>query len=363
MVMPEEVHAAKLIDLPMLRRVIERGALLDSDLLFTREFDPSSTALLQSILLPQRSLYTLVAKNAAQPVIGQFRMRAHDHLAQVVLLAPLELEASEEDGAWLGVLDAMAYEAGRRGAHMLTAEVDELSPLFPLMRHAGFSVYARQEIWRWTGELTEGASQSPVGVLAEETDDDTLDIQLLYSSIVPRLVQPIAVPPRESSGLVYRKDGHVQAYIAVSSGRSGTYLMPFIHPDVLGSEAAAVLLAVIARVARAERAPVYVCVRRYQDWLGDSLRELGFEAITQQAVLVRHIAAGVRTAAFAPLVHLADSFSVVTNVILRRLTKLSFAPHTGETSSGNGTSNHRRPTGTETGSAATGHGAARRDRE
>jgi hypothetical protein len=246
---------------------------------------------------------------------------------------------------------------------MLTAEVDELSPLFPLMRHAGFSVYARQEIWRWSGELSEGSAQAPAGVLAEETDEDTLDIQLLYSSIVPRLVQPIAVPPRESNGLVYRKDGRVQAYVAVSSGKAGAYLMPFIHPDVLGSEAAAVLLAVIARVARAERAPVYVCVRRYQDWLGDSLRDLGFEAITQQAVLVRHIAAGIRTASFAPLSQLAGTFSLVTNTILHRLTKLSFVPQPGETSSGNGTSNHRRSTGTETGSSAPGHGAPRRDRE
>ncbi len=104
--MHEDVHAAKLADLPMLRRLVERGALLDADVLFTREFDPSSTALLQSILLPQRSLYTLVAKNTAQPVIGQFRMRAHDHLAQVVLLAPVEPDSG--DGAWLGLLDCPA---------------------------------------------------------------------------------------------------------------------------------------------------------------------------------------------------------------------------------------------------------------
>ena len=359
--MPEEVHAAKLVDLPMLRRLVERGALLDSELLYTREFDLSSTALLQSILLPQRSLYTLVAKGQSQPVIGQFRLRAHDHLAQLVLLAPLEPE--NNDGAWLGLLDAVAYEAGRRGAHMLTAEVDELSPLFPLMRQAGFAVYARQEIWRWSGELSQGSAQAPMGELAEETDEDTLDIQLLYSSIVPRLVQPIAVPSRESSGLVYRKDGRVQAYIAVSSGRSGVYLMPFIHPDVLGSEAAALLLAVVARVARAERTPVFVCVRRYQDWLGDSLRELGFEALTQQAVLVRHIAAGVRTAAFAPLAILADSVSGVTTTILSRLSRLSFDAHTGGLSSANGKAHHRRSTGTETGPSPASHGASGRDRE
>ncbi|MBL8146600.1 MAG: hypothetical protein JNL34_09470 [Anaerolineae bacterium] len=359
--MPDDVHAAKLADLPMLRRFVERGALLDSELLFTRDLDLSSAALLQSILLPQRSLYTLVARSSSQPVIAQFRMRAHDHLSQLVLLAPFEPDA--DDGAWLGLLDAVAFEAGRRGATMVTAEVDELSALFPLMRHAGFAVYARQEIWRWSGEMASGSAQAPVGELAEESDDDSLDIQLLYSSIVPRLVQPIAVPSRESTGLVYRKDGHVQAYIAVSPGRSGVYLMPFIHPDVLGSEAAAVLLAVIARVARAEQAPVYVCVRRYQDWLGDSLRTLGFEAVTQQAVLVRHIAAGVRSAEFSPLTALAGSLSSVAASIIMRLTKLSFALHTGETSSGNGTSNHRRSSGTETGSSATGHRAPRRYRE
>jgi len=359
--MPEEVHAAKLADLPMLRRFVERGALLDSELLFTRDLDLSSAALLQSILLPQRSLYTLVARGSAQPVIGQFRMRAHDHLAQLVLLAPFEPDA--DDGAWLGLLDAVAFEAGRRGATMVTAEVDELSALFPLMRQAGFAVYARQEIWRWSGEMAGGSAQAPVGELAEESDDDSLDIQLLYSSIVPRLVQPIAVPSRESSGLVYRKDSRVQAYIAVSPGRSGVYLMPFIHPDVLGSEAAAVLLAVIARVARAEQAPVYVCVRRYQDWLGDSLRALGFEAVTQQAVLVRRIAAGVRSADFSPLTMLAGSLSSVTTTIISRLTKFSFALHTGETSSGNGTSDHRRSSGTETGPSAPGHRAPRRYRE
>lgn len=359
--MPEEVHAAKLADLPMLRRFVERGALLDSELLFTRDLDLSSAALLQSILLPQRSLYTLVARGHSQPVIGQFRMRSHDHLAQLVLLAPFEPDA--DDGAWLGLLDAVAFEAGRRGATMVTAEVDEMSALFPLMRQAGFAVYARQEIWRWSGEMASGSAQAPVGELAEESDDDSLDIQLLYSSIVPRLVQPIAVPSRESTGLVYRKDSRVQAYIAVSPGRSGVYLMPFIHPDVLGSEAAAVLLAVIARVARAEQAPVYVCVRRYQDWLGDSLRALGFEAVTQQAVLVRHIAAGVRSADFSPLTMLAGSLSSVTTTIISRLTKFSFALHTGETSSGNGTSNHRRSSGTETGPSATGHRAPRRHRE
>src|SRR5690606_10802408 len=213
------------------------------------------------------------------------------------------LEPEMLDTAWLAVMDAMAYEAGRRGAHILTAEVDEGSPLFVTMRQTGFAVYARQEIWR-RGVTDEPLPESQLtGDLAEETDDDQMDIQLLYSNIVPRLVQPITLPSRDSKGLVYRKGNRVQAYIAMSEGKNGVYLMPYMHPDVLGREATAIIAGVVAQSARAERVPVYVCVRRYQDWLTESLSYMGFEAWTQQAVMVRHIAAGVRQTNFAPLVH------------------------------------------------------------
>src|SRR5690606_20638810 len=139
--------------------------------------------------------------------------------AHITYIAPC-LEDEQDDTAWLHVLDAMAAEAGRRGAHMLTAEVDEDLTLFETMRVAGFSIYARQEIWlHMPGELP----QLPVDKvdLGEETDSDAHGIQLLYSNIVPRLVQQVAAPPSRSSGLVYRKHDRVEGYIAVSEGRAG----------------------------------------------------------------------------------------------------------------------------------------------
>lgn len=295
-----DVHTAKLVDIPLVRRLAEKGIMLDSELCYTR--DAGGNILFSSILLPQRGLYTLVGRAGKQQVMGQFRLKSDDHLAQIIYVAP-PLEPEMLDTAWLAVMDAMAYEAGRRGAHILTAEVDEGSPLFVTMRQTGFAVYARQEIWR-RGVTDEPLPESQLtGDLAEETDDDQMDIQLLYSNIVPRLVQAITVPSRDSKGLVYRKGNRVQAYIAVSEGKNGVYLMPYMHPDVLGREATAIIAGVIAQSARAERVPVYVCVRRYQDWLTESLSYMGFEAWTQQAVMVRHIAAGVRQTNFAPLVH------------------------------------------------------------
>lgn len=305
-----EVHAAKLVDIPLVRRLAEKATILDSEICYTREPGGYQNVSITDMLLPQRGQYTLVGRADKQHVIGQFRLKPDDHLAQIVYIAPA-LEPQMCDTAWLALMDAMASEAGRRGAHMLTAEVDEGSPLFISMRQSGFAVYARQEIW-WRPVGGDPLPEIRLsGVLADETEDDQMDIQLLYSNIVPRLVQAITVPSRDSKGLVYRKGNRVQGYIAVSEGKTGIYIMPYLHPDVLGYEATGIIAGVIAQCNRAGRVPVYVCVRRYQDWLAESLSQIGFEALAQQAMMVRHIAAGIRQTSFAPLVQ--KSFEAVPN--------------------------------------------------
>jgi hypothetical protein len=292
-------RSVTLVDIPLITRLIESGVMLDSDLAYTGNVDLSSASLLTHFLLPQRSSHTLLARAGKQHVLGQFRMRHNPHQARIMYIAP-NLDFDQDNTAWLNMLDAMTAEAGRRGAHMLTAEVDEHLALFETMRIAGFSTYSRQEIWcRPAGDLP----QFPVDKvdLTEECDSDAHGISLLYSNIVPRLVQQVAAPPNTSTGLVYRKNERVEGYIAVTEGRSGIYLMPYLHPDIF-SEAGAILAAAIEQASHShQRVPVFVSVRRYQDWLEDALVDLGFEPTVRQAVMVRHITAGVRQAGFAPL--------------------------------------------------------------
>ncbi|MEZ4668704.1 MAG: hypothetical protein R3E39_12400 [Anaerolineae bacterium] len=76
-------------------------------------------------------------------------------------------------------------------------------------------------------------------------------------------------------------------------------MTPHLHPDVF-SEAPDIIAAAVAQVARRSKVPVYLRVRRYQDWL-DSALGSGFEICARQAVMVKHIAAGVRSAAYTPL--------------------------------------------------------------
>ncbi len=293
-----DIHAAKLVDLPLIRRLAETGTILDSELRCTREVADAQSIMLSSIL-PQRNFYTLAGRAGRQRIVGQFRIRSDEPIAQVVYIAP-ELDAHRRDTAWLHLIDAMVIEAGKHGAHMLTAEVDEDSALFVTMRSAGFAVYARQEMWqRAAGPLPPTA---PVEV-REAKDEDNSAIQSLYCNIIPRLVQPVAMPPEDCEDFIYRQDNRLQAHVAVSTGKCGIYMMPLLHPDIPYRDAAPILAGVLARIGRADRLPVYVCVRRYQDWLEDALTELGFAPCQQQALMVRHIAAGVRQAAFSPLEH------------------------------------------------------------
>lgn len=294
-----ETRAASLVDIPLVRRLSEQGTVLDSELCFTRDADGPHSARFFTLLLPYRGVYTMVTRAEKQQVVGQFRMRSDTPYAHICYVAP-RLEEDMDDTPWLYNLDAMAVEAGKKGAHMLVAEVDELAPLFKTMRLANYAIYARQEIWqRMPGDYSAFEPKERVE-LRETTDADLPGIHLLYANVVPRLVQQITGLPDDKQGLVYRKDDRVEGYIGVARGKYGVYLMPHLHPDVF-SEAAAIITTAIAHVARSSKVPVYVRVRRYQDWLDVALGDLGFEICSRQAVMVKHIAAGVRPAAFAPV--------------------------------------------------------------
>lgn len=308
--MPEndyEAHIIKLVDIPMVRRLIEEGTLLDSEAVFTAAENPRN-ALFSSLFLPQRGIHTVVAKTGQQSVVGLFRLKPDDIHARIISLAP-ELHPGMDDTGWLLLLDAMTAEAGRRNAHMLIAEVDESASLFQTMRTAGFAIYARQEIWvRPPNPLPQIPSALK---LTPEVNADAHGIRLLYSDIVPRLVQQIAFPPGHSQGFVYRKNQRIEGYIAISEGKTGIYMMPYLHPDIF-SQAPDLLNAAIHRANRPDRVPVYVCVRRYQDWLEDALYDTGFVRQSRQAVMVRHIAAGIRP---VPFMSLAKRLEVLPHVV------------------------------------------------
>jgi hypothetical protein len=242
-------------------------------------------------------VYTLVSRSEKQQVVGQFRYRPDDLNAHIVYIAPA-LDEDIEDTVWLNILDAMCREAGKHGAHSLIAEVETSSHLFETLRTARFSTYARQIIWRHDAVDIDPANC--VIDLEVETNSDQIGVMSLINYTVPTILQQVAAPPSDMEGLIYRKNGRIEAYIGVSEGVNGVYLLPFIHPDVLG-EAENIIEAAVAQIDRCAKVPIYVCVRSYQNWLNPIFEDLGFEEWIEQAVMVKQIAAGIRHPGFAKI--------------------------------------------------------------
>src|SRR5262249_48108431 len=80
--------------------------------------------------------------------------------------------------------------------------------------------------------------------------------------------------------------------ISVTEGRRGIYVQPVVHIEV-ADRAVPILAAALNHVQRAEKLPVYVPVRRYQEWLQGSLDSLDFEPWASQALMVRRTTARV----------------------------------------------------------------------
>lgn len=290
-----DTRTVTLVDIPALHRLSDRAIVLDSEIQFTRDMTITNGTL--SSLLPQRNVYTLIARSDKRQVVGQFRLEPDGQNAQIIYVAP-GLQSHTDDRLWLHVMDAMAREAGKHEAHALIAEVEESAALFETMRTCGFAVYARQQIWRRApGPHT---SAGPAMTLIEPIEADLNHINGFIASVVPNLMRQFCVIDEEPHGWIYQKDERIMAYFEVSEGRQGIFIRPYIHPDLL-PEASALFNSVLRRLDSANRLPVYIRVRRFQDWMATALSELAFEPGPSQAVMVKHLMAGVRQTSFEPV--------------------------------------------------------------
>ena len=288
-----DAHAIKLRDLPVMLRLKQNAIVLHSELGLIEDARGQNSALLSSIVFP-RGLHTLLGHIDERDVVGQFRHRQGDANAHLVYLAPT-LNEAEDDSIWLHMLDAMAEQAGRNGAHTLVGEVELSHRLFETMRQAGYAVYSRQVIWQ-RGPLMRVDNTSDIEILAERVEDE-MGIAALLGCTIPRILQSVMEPSAEMTGLVYRQEGQIEAYLTYSEGKHGIYVLPFVHPEVL-SLAADVVAAALLKIERSRRLPVYICVRGYQGWLENAMRDLGFSPWLEQAVMVKHLTAGIRQTSF-----------------------------------------------------------------
>jgi hypothetical protein len=289
------IRALDLLDLPTLSRHRNDALLLDSTRALTRG-NPLGAAGFLSHFNPARHVYTAIAKDNGDSLLGSVIHTPGETFARLLYLAPTTLLTHPN---LVPLIENLSAEAGTWGAFHVIAEVDETSEAFIALRNSGFSVYAWQRLWN-VSSITESASGSAWKRMREV---DISSIQGLYHQIVPPLLQPVEPLPRRAEGFVCNEG--VKCHVGISSGTAGIVLAPMIHPEAKGVEKklSGLMLELPGRGTR----PVYMRVRSYQAWLEPVLEDLGALAGPRQAVMVKHLARIIKDEEMVKSVHPAGA--------------------------------------------------------
>jgi hypothetical protein len=235
---------------------------------------------------PARGIYTAVFENGGKILLaGQITHTGGSKSSNLSFIAPFRGLDHEDLYA---LLDHLAEQAGEWGTFHLLVEADEHSNPFDIFRTAGFSVYAWQRVWKYrTGSgLPEDAANE---CWYSATERDQIAIKSLYQSLVPALVQPVEnLFDKRLTGLVCRSNNNVIGYADIISGRDGTWVQPYIHPEI--DNVHTIVSGLLRQVERRTAGAVYICVRSYQAWIESALEDLPVLASPRQALLVKHLA-------------------------------------------------------------------------
>jgi hypothetical protein len=284
------IRPFELQDLPTLHRYRERGVFLSnpSTLIWGRTLVPARA--LFSPFSNAIGIFTAISNtHPSQPerMIGQVRHVAGQEDARFTFLAPA---SAIDPGTFHELLEYLIKRLGERKAQNLIAEVDENSACFELLRQAGFSIYARQHIWKINGIPKRDKSSFNWREIAPI---DEFNTRKLYHTVVPTLVQQVeSTPWEELQGWVLYQNGDLMAYAYVLQGLRGIWVQPFIHNQM--EDIYPQLIALMARLRPKERRPVYVCLRSYQGGIAPHLEALDAQVSDTQAVMVRRLTAAVK---------------------------------------------------------------------
>lgn len=221
----------------------------------------------------------------ASKMIGQVHQSPNMSGAQIsYILQPDGVDPDE----LVNLLEGLITEAGGWGAKLITADLETGSAFFPQFRRAGFSVLAKQRVYRCS---VPAESDSLPGRWRIWASEDIQSIRRLYLTLVPPLIQPVEpLTRREMLGLVYcDQNGSLQAYADMVYGPVGVWILPLIHPQV-EIPIDLLLARMLMSLPDINGRPVYVTARSYQPWVESGLDAIGGEPGPEQGLMIHYMA-------------------------------------------------------------------------
>lgn len=297
-------------DLFLVSKLQNQGTLLNPEEALTQTYRPLLAALAGCLPLQGIGVRTYVCdeveENRRMAGFAQVRLRRGSPKADVVYLTPSLSAAEEAKTIWCRLLECLCREAGEQGIQRVFAHPPEDGPEVEAFHQVGFSIYAREDIFR-LAQMPPDWAHSGRGTMRSQQPADNWGLQGLYAAVVPRLVQQAenittseweATPglwlrQARREGYVLENKREIIGYLRIRQGQTGHWLEMLLHPQA-HERADELIEQSLSLLAEYPPHPIYCCLRRYQGGLRVPLEAEGFQLFASQCVMVKHTTVRVK---------------------------------------------------------------------
>lgn len=244
----------------------------------------------------------------------QMRLRPRRPEADLTYIAPALDVRDDAVSVWYRLLAECTQHIGDRGGQRLFAQIADENGTEDVLRQSGFSVYAREDVYRLTDRPRDLAKNH---TLRHQRSRDNWNLLRLYWAITPRPVQ-IAEgmlttegqggkmrdwwDQTRGNGYILPVGHDIAGSVRLQRGTAAFWLRFWLHPQA-HPYAAELVHGALSVLWAAPRRPIYASVREYESGLRAPLEDIGFRYVYTRSLLVKHTTARVKE----PLIKLVPS--------------------------------------------------------
>ena len=336
------IRSFHLRDSGVVARLQRVGTPLDIEEQLTHPRSPLRSVLLESILSPHSGPSTFILdqqdEHGKQLGLAQMRPRPGRPERDVVFMSPGLDTGNGGHAIWQRLLTHLCVQTAEQGGLRIYAHLPMQSDELQLFKNMGFLEYGEKNIYKLGENVDRIAIKSDL-VLRPQQASDGWGLQKLYATLAPRGVQNAEGLAQgqwaltssrwgeqgRRDGYVWEYDGEILAALHIRTGKCGYLIRTLLHPDAL-DQAEALGLAALSLTSIKPELPVYFAFRQYEAGWQNVLPILGFEPLTSQVMVVKHMTVRVRSRSASLISALEKSTSegAATGVIrseLKRFTK------------------------------------------
>lgn len=290
------------LDILLIKELQGEGMQLDLERALLWPHTPLMAAL--SARIPFREIgaltYVLDAVEGGERQRGFAQVRARRSRAEwdIVYLAPSPSKRGDVHTVWERLITHLCAEGGERGILRLFAKPPEEREGLEAFLQLGFSVYAREEIFR-LARVPSDLSGCIAAPLRPQRADDAWELQRLYRDIAP---QPVRLAEGDwgsplGEGYILEDERGIVGHLRLINGKRAHWLKMLLHPKAQG-QADEPLRFGLSLLMRYPPCPIYCGARGYETGLRDALERSGFRPFARRSLLVKHTTARVKEPSF-----------------------------------------------------------------